>query len=339
MSKHKLAILSLLAILLLTSCSTKEKPVQLGTELTATQTISSSESNSTETSEEAKSDEVFDINKYADHLTIRFFNMEKIGTRMGDSIFIRTPDGITMLIDSGEMSRGPVIAEYLRKMGIEKLDYAVGTHFHTDHVNGFQTILKEISVGKFIMPQFNNYETTVSKALFDMLEVQNIPIEYAIAGNSFKLGDLVDVEVLNPEGDMTVPEGIDLVTNDVYVNDRSVVLKLTFGEQSFIFAGDIYKSREYELYKTLSDKLDADLLKAPHHGLRSSSSIDFVDSVSAGIVVITSGIPDKEIYDRYRRRGSEVYLTGADGTILVVSDGKKMKVLCERDRELKKYYN
>lgn len=330
---------------LLISCTSIKQNENRGAKPTAQSTVPLNGGNPVEKQEsnavktDVKGSEVYDTKKYEDKLTVTFFGLDKVGNRMGDSMLIRTPDGVTMLIDSGERSRGAIVVDYLRKMGITKLDYAVGTHFHTDHVNGYNTILNSISVGKIILPHFINYNSSVYTELFETIKKNNIDVDYAKMGNSFNLGKEIVMEVISPEDNMEVPEGVDLSTNDAFVNNRSIVLKMTYKQQKFIFAGDIYKDREIELVRMAKEELDADFLKVPHHGLRSSSTFDFIDAITPKYAVMTSGIPDKEVYDRYRRLGSEVYLTGADGTILVVSDGNKINIICEKERELKNYYN
>lgn len=288
-----------------------------------------------------KTGEIFDAQKYAGQFTIRYFNADVQGTGgdWWDSMLVQTPDGVNMLIDSGLEPVGPKVIEYLKKLGVKKLDYAVATHLHTDHIGGYVSILNEIPVDTLMMPNFTAYNSSIAKKFLGTINAAKAKVEYAKAGTAFQLGKDVKVEVLNPEMDIKVPENV-VPEKDIYfINNMSIVLKMTYKQRTFLFTGDIYKDQEFKMVEQLKEKLDADVVKAPHHGSNTSSSLDFVEAVSPKVTIMTSLSPGKEAYDKYRRAGSEVYITGHNGTVLVVSDGDKINVICEKERDMKGYYN
>lgn len=327
----------LLAAFILTGCNSEEKKTAVETK-TQSQPAASTAADKT-IQAPVKTDEIFDSKKYEDKFTVRFFHVDQKTTDSWDSMLIQTPDGVNMLIDAGIPEMGPKITEYLKKLNVKKIDIAVATHLHIDHIGGYPDVFNSVPVEKILMPNFRDYNTSTAKKFLDTAASKNIPIEYAKEGDEFKLGKDVKVEILNPEFDITVPEGVIPEKGAYFLNDRSTVLKLTYGEKTFLFAADLYKDREFDLVRKIKDKLDVDVLKAPHHGGDTSSTFDFINAVSPKITFITSVSPSKVVYDRYRKAGSEVYATGIDGNLLLVCDGKNISVIQEHERKAKSLYN
>jgi competence protein ComEC len=288
-----------------------------------------------------KTEEIFDPSKYSDKLTIRFFHTGasvEDGSSEGDLILITTPDGANMLIDAGSPQCGPTLVEFLEKLNVEKLDYAVATHMHIDHIGGYTDVLQNIPVDRMIFPNFTNYNSSLASGLMATLDVKKVPVEIAKTGDRFMLGEHTLIEVLAPEWDITVPEGTIPEKSPGFVNNNCLVLRMTYKNNSFLFPADIYWERENILVKDQAEKLKVDVLKAPHHGSNTSSSIDFIETVDPEIVVMTSNSPSKETYDRYKKRDSDIYITGLDGNILVISDGDNIEVIQEHERTIKGYY-
>jgi len=287
-----------------------------------------------------KTDEIFDSSRYSDKLTIRFFHtgVPVDGSAEGDLILITAPDGANMLIDAGLPECGPILVEFLDRLNVKKLDYAVGTHMHIDHIGGYVDVLNNIGVDRMIFPNFTNYNTSTAKGLLATVDTKKIPVEIVKKGDTFKLGEYVDIEVLSPEWDIIVPEGTVPEKSAGFINNHSLVLKMIYNNNTFLFPADIYWEREDILVAEQEEKLKVDVLKVPHHGSSTSSSIKFVNAVDPKITVMTGISPDKEVYDRYKRKGSDVYITGLDGNILVVSDGNNIEVIQEHERTIKGYY-
>lgn len=289
-----------------------------------------------------KTDEIFDPLAYSDKLTVRFFHTGiavEDGSSEGDMILITTPDGARMLIDAGLPDCGPVLVDFLRKLGVEKLDYAVATHMHIDHIGGYVEVLNSISVDTMVFPNLINYNTSTAKGLLATVDNKKIKTEIVKKGDRFKLGEHVDIEVLSPEYDIVVPEGTVPEKSAGFLNNNSLVLKMTYKNNTFLFTADIYWEREDILIEEQGVNLKVDVLKVPHHGSHTSSSIRFVNAVEPKIAIMTSLSPSKEVYDRYKRKGSDIYITGLDGNILVISDGDNIEVIQEHERTIKGYYD
>lgn len=275
--------------------------------------------------------EIFNTEKYKDKFQVRFFSLEA-DKKAGDSMLITTPDGKNMLIDAGIKEVGTQVIDYLNMLGIEKLDYVVASHYHSDHIGGLSAVISEFDVGE-VMATDLPYNSSLKKQLDEAVSRKNLEIRYLKSGDTFLIGNEVNVEVINPEPEIVIPEGVIPEQSNDFVNNRSIVMKLTYKNNSFLFTGDIYYEREKELVENASEIIDADVLKVPHHGHDTSSSNEFIQAVSPSISVITSNSAfSMDRYKKYRSEGSDVYITGIDGNVLVVSDGENISVITEKDR-------
>lgn len=303
-------------------------------------TPSPTETASNETSEEKTEEniedglrtaEIFEPEKYKDNLQVRFFSLEA-DSKAGDSMLITTPDGINMLIDGGIKNVGAQVVDYLKRLGVEKLDYVVASHFHSDHIGGLIAVINEFDVGEVMVNEMP-YNSSLRKQLDEVISSKNITTRYLQSGDAFRIGDEVSFEVINPEPEIIIPEGVTPENSDDFVNNRSTVMRMTYRNNSFLFTGDIYYEREKELVGKAIEKLDVDVLKVPHHGHDTSSSNEFIQAVSPSVSVITSNAAfSMDRYKKYRDEGSDVYITGIDGNVLVVSDGENISTITEKDR-------
>ena len=251
----------------------------------------------------------------------------------GDVILISTPDGQHILIDSTLPQLGTALVTRLRSLGIEKLDYAFAKHPHVDHIGGYITLLDHIQVDRFY--QINlPYETSGHyKRLQQAIARNNVKMEYVERGDRFEIGQ-VHLEALNPpQGTSreTVPGDMQMPT--AFVNDLSMVLRLDYKDFSMLFTGDIYIAREMELLESIpEEKLKADILDVPHHGWVSSSSTIFLMTVDPTYAIISmDGVCSTPVYNKYIRRGIEVFLTGYNGEITIVTDGDKVEITTEKE--------
>lgn len=278
-----------------------------------------------------RTEAIFSRDQEEGSLTIRFFELEA-EEKSGDAIFLTSPDGKTMLIDSGTVLTGPKVDEYLQKLGVDTIDYAIATHPHHDHIGGYHTLLRSKQINHMYMANIP-HETETNTTFMQLIEQNGIDYEFLEDGDRFSFGDEIEVAVFNPPagtGPDTLPEEL----STTRINNLSLVLKLTYKDTSFLFTGDIYKSHEAILVEEKGELLQADLMDAPHHGDSTSSSSALIEAVNPTYTVFSANIfQSKRVYDRYRDHGSEVYVTGVDGHILVISDGKEIQVITERDRE------
>jgi len=280
---------------------------------------------------------VLDGEAYEGRLAIWFFNVDKPGETenvdAGDTILMRSPDGQAMMIDTGYSETIGGILENIRQIGVAQIDYLIATHMHSDHVSGADEVLDALPVGKVLTSRFAYRKVGTALKFMNVLSERGVTPEIIKEGDSFSFGESVTVEVLSPVDDGSeIPD--DPYSNQHTVNENSLVLKVIYGENVFLFTGDIERGTESRLVDTYGDGIQADLLKVPHHGYSTSSSRKFVQVVKPEIAVVPQCImPNLDIYDRYLNAGTDVYVTGMDGIVLAVSDGKTIDMITEKDRE------
>ena len=139
----------------------------------------------------------------------------------------------------------------------------------------------------------------------------------------------VETRILHPEANFD-PEGI--LAKVKGENNNSMVIKTTFGSTSVLFPGDICEQAEEELISRNMEDLPSTVLVCPHHGSKSSSTMEFINRVNPQYVVITVGwrnrfnFPHSEVLERYRHQGSHILRTDLDGAVAIRSDGKRLRV-------------
>lgn len=250
-----------------------------------------------------------------------------IDVGQGDAIFVKSDFG-NFLVDSGEYGNAEKVLSHIKSYGVNNLDYIFATHYHTDHIGSMSDIIDNIGVKKFIVPDIPVEKLPTTKSFEHMLrsiERKNIQTVIAIPGDRFDLGELI-IEVLGP------------ISRNSGMNDLSLVLKITYGEISFLFSGDAESKAEVELVESGAN-LKANVLKAPHHGSKTSSTARFMNSVKPDMVVISCGRdnsyghPHKNVLQRYDRIGAKVLRTDYYGNIIVYTDGKKIDYVLEKVRK------
>jgi competence protein ComEC len=233
--------------------------------------------------------------------------------------------GKTLLIDAGEIDRGMAVVNYLDKLGIEKLDYVIGTHPHSDHIGGLADVIKNFEIGDIILPKIADEfvpTTLVYEKLLDTIAEKNLKITQAVAGSEIALGNAT-VAILSP------------IFDDKELNNYSVVTLITYRSNTFLLTGDAEKKVETEILSRVSLP-QIDVFKAGHHGSKTSSSKNFLEILKPKIVAIecgenSYGHPNQEIIDRFMEYTDEIYRTDIDGTIVMKSDGRRIGVYCRED--------
>lgn len=248
-----------------------------------------------------------------------------IDVGQGDSIFIES-GGETMLIDCGESSETDKVISYLEELNVEKLDYVIATHPHSDHMGGMYKIIDEFDIDKVMIPHLDSSDTPTTRyfeKFLDSCNSKNITLSYARKGNVIHLGSS-EAEVIAP-------------CSDDYsnVNNYSVGIFLMHGKTSFILTGDAEKLAEDEMIESGSLR-HADVYKAGHHGSDTSGSQDFMDIISPDYAVISCGAgnsyghPCESTLERLSQFTDKIYRTDLCGTIVFVSDGENITVKTER---------
>ncbi|EFI67538.1 Beta-lactamase-like protein [Lysinibacillus fusiformis ZC1] len=234
-----------------------------------------------------------------------------IDVGQGDSILIESPSGKTMLIDGGVKGAGQQIVSYLKELGINKLDIVVATHPDADHIGGLIPVLDNMTIEQF----YDSGKVHTSQTFEEMLtriDEKNIPYHVPKIGDDIEFDKEVNVKVLNAN---------DQATDN---NDASIVLKMTYGNVSFLLTGDAGVALEKEM---LQYDVEATVLKAGHHGSNTSSSEEFIQAVKPKVAILSYGEDNKyghphaEIVDRLQAIGSKIYATADLGTITVSTDG------------------
>ena len=244
-----------------------------------------------------------------------------IDVGQGDSIFIQLPNNETMLIDAGEAYKSENVINYLNNLGIKKIDYVVGTHPHTDHIGGLESVVNTFDIGSIYMPK----AISTSKTYEDLLTAisnKGLKVKTAKSGVVVLDENNLKLEFIAPNSD-----------NYSELNNYSAVLKLTYLDNTFLFMGDAETLSENEI----TSDVDADVIKVGHHGSDSSSGIEFVKKVSPEYAIVMVGEgnsynhPYQSIIDRYQSVGAEVLRTDLDGNIVCDSDGST--VTCNGDKD------
>ena len=239
-----------------------------------------------------------------------------------DCILIQAPTGENMLIDAGNNDDADMIVTYLNAKGVKKIDVLVGTHPHEDHIGSLDTVIDTYDIGKVYMPRVTHTTKTFEDVL---IAIKNKGLKIAAA----KAGEIIDfspntrVEILAPNS----PEYDDL-------NNYSAVIKLTYGNTSFLFTGDAEDISENEMLASGYD-LKADVLKLGHHGSSTSSTEAFLAAVkpSYGIISVGKGNdyghPHEEVLTRLEQAGIEIYRTDESGTVFA-TDGDHIVIKTEK---------
>ncbi len=242
-----------------------------------------------------------------------------IDVGQGDSALISTPDGHHMLIDAGYAEYGETVCDYLASFGVDKLDYAVFTHPHEDHIGGAAEVISRFEVDNFIIPDCEHTVYSYYNML-DAIDKSGADVIFAEAGYEFTMGD-AEIKILSPIYDEY--EGL---------NEYSVVLHITYGDTSFLFTGDAEVNNEYDMIENFGKKaLSADVLKVGHHGSSTSSCDAFLNAVSPSVAVVSCGYandyghPHDEIVEALMIRNITLLQTFEDGNIVIASDGESIR--------------
>ena len=255
-------------------------------------------------------------NKY--EMSVHFLNVGK-----ADCAYIKCGE-YNMLIDAADREPTNVVVEYLKRQGVSKLDLVVVSHPHRDHIGQMAEVIREFKVDKFIQPQVPNENIPVSTSYEKMLKAlkeKNVKVESTKGRKNLNLGDMA-IEFFGP------------ISNDTNINNNSVVLKIKYSDISFLFTGDAEKLEENEILEKGYD-LKSTVLKVGHHGSRTSSGENFLANVLPQYAVVSvapdrNNLPKQDVINRISKYCKNIYRTDLNGTIVMLTDGKNLKVTTEK---------
>ena len=233
-----------------------------------------------------------------------------------------TNDNKTMLIDAGNNGDGNKIVNNIKNLGITRLDYVVGTHAHSDHIGGIDTVIKAFDIGTIYMPKIQTNTKTFEEVL-DEIEAKKLKITSPKVGTKFNVGN-VECEIMLA-GTGTEEE------QEENLNLSSIVIRAVYKEQSFLFMADAE-----EINENSRSWPQTTVLKVGHHGSNTSSSLDFLNQVKPQIAIIQVGKnndywhPHQVTLKKLNKIGATIYRTDKNGTITITCNGKKNVITTEK---------
>ena len=257
-----------------------------------------------------------------------------LGTK-GDSTLVVFPNESVMLIDGGMPSSYGNVLDALDMFGVDTVDVMVATHPDQDHVAGLNSLLSDsrYEVKQVLMNPTPKDTKTYQRFLEGTSQMDR---KIAYAGHVIGLDDAVGVEVLSPP-QSTLKKG----PNAGLENTNSIVMLLEYGEIEFLFTADATHVTEGWLVDNVpADKLDVDIINAPHHGSKHSSTPGFIAATSPKLVIYSAnagnqyGHPHDEAVFRYVSSGVHGLQTGRDGDILIQTDGQSCSMFAGDGAEM-----
>lgn len=249
-----------------------------------------------------------------EHLVIHYLDVGQ-----ADSTLVQLPGGRVMLVDAGNNEDGQAVVAYIKRQGIRRIDYVVGTHPHEDHVGGLDDVIRAFPVGRVYLPRV----TTTTRTFEDVLlaiKASGLKITPAAAGKVIIKEERLELNFVAPCG-----------SGYENLNDYSAVIRIEYGDNAFLLTGDAGEESERDMLASGVD-LRAEVLKVGHHGSRYSTTPAFLKQVAPRYAVVSVGIdndyghPHRETMTLLAAAKVRVYRTDHDGTVIITSDGRNIRV-------------
>ncbi|MBQ8005466.1 MAG: MBL fold metallo-hydrolase, partial [Clostridia bacterium] len=243
-----------------------------------------------------------------------------IDVGQADSVLVKTDLG-NLLIDAGSNDSEQELINYLDSLNVSDFEYCIFTHPHEDHIGGADVIMDDYDVRNVIVSPAGSSSVSYDRFL-DSLERSNANVIEAVPDSKYMLGEL-EIFIMGPI----------VVGDERDANNSSVVTRLSYGANRMLFTGDAEKLQETDLLEKYSSfELDADFLKAGHHGSSTSNSEAFLKAVSPSLSAISCGDdnsyghPHREVIMLFEKLGVEYQRTDEFGDIVYVCNGKTIKL-------------
>lgn len=240
-----------------------------------------------------------------------------INVGQGDAILINNPS-FNILIDSGSNNYSDELISYLKSFKINDITYLIATHPHEDHIGSMDDIIKTFNIKNIIAPKVTTDDVDFNNFLKALVE-KNLQITLIENNSTINLSNNNSIKFL----------WSGYITSD-NLNNNSIVFKYINNNISFLFTGDMEKEIESKLLYLNSDLLSSNVLKVPHHGSNSSSSIEFLNQINPNISIISCGLgndyghPHKNTLANLNKIDSSIYRTDISGNIIIKTDGHKL---------------
>lgn len=239
----------------------------------------------------------------------------------GDAIFIDSPQHSRVLIDGGKNRKVLTELGKILPFADKRIDVVIATHPDSDHIGGLPEVVSRLNVGTFMEPGVES-ENSVDDELHLRLDEKNIKRLIARRGMSINLGQGSKLEILFPTQNVSNWE----------TNRASIVARLVYGDKKFLLTGDSPIPIEKVLISLNKEILDVDVLKAGHHGSRTSTSEEFAEATTPEYAIIsagkdnTYGHPHKEVIDILNKMNAKILSTIDLGTIKFETNGKTLEL-------------
>jgi len=257
----------------------------------------------------------------SDKLSVYFLNVYFLNVGQGDAIFIDSPQHTRVLVDGGKNRKVLTELGKILPFADKRIDVVIATHPDADHIGGLPEVVSRYKVGMFMEPGVKSLNS-IDDELHRRLDEKNTAKLIARRGMTINLGGGAKLQILFPTQDVSNWE----------TNRASVVGRLTYGDRKFLLTGDSPIPIEKVLISLDEKMLDVDVLKAGHHGSRTSTSLEFAEAVSPDYAVISAGKdnsyghPHQEVLDILEKVGSKILSTAERGTIKFETNGKVLKL-------------
>ncbi|HGT1445193.1 TPA: ComEC/Rec2 family competence protein [Clostridioides difficile] len=241
-------------------------------------------------------------------------SIHMIDVGQGDSILVQTPTNKNILIDGGDEDSENIIISYLRQKRIKTIDIIIATHSDSDHIGSLDNIIKKFNVNSIYMPE-QSTDSEAYQNLINSCTDKNLSIQHLYKNDVLNIDNNINIYVLSPS----------YIQEESNLN--SIVFKLTFNDNSFLFMGDAEEENEKEILHSF--KLNnINFIKIGHHGSNSSSSLEFIKKISPDIAAISCGYknqyghPHREVINNLKQNHVSIYRTDRIGDIVFYSDGE-----------------
>ena len=238
----------------------------------------------------------------------------------GDAILLQQNDA-AMLIDTGDNGMETQLLQQLQQLNVTQLDLLVCTHYHADHIGGAAEVLQNITVDRVLLPS-GSATTQTYEDMLSVIEEKGIATSFPKIGYTGQLGE-AEFQVVGPKYEDSDNQ-----------NDNSLMIRVQYGNASFLFTGDAESTEEADTMAT-GYEIQADVLKVGHHGSDTSTSERFLQAVHPVCAVISCGAgndyghPHQETLDKLSAAGVTVYRTDLSGTITILTDGATIRVFVD----------